>query len=543
MIIVVPTNPGKVSVVFFIEIYVDQIPPMKYVLLSAFLLSSFAASSQSSGLDASFGTKGIFRTNGHTIPGQTRIHVLPDDKILMAYTEVHPQTLKNNIFVKRLLPDGKPDLSFATGGTASFTYGSYEEAIDVRATANGKVLLTIAPLTYQDNQYSILRLNTNGTPDSSFNDSGVVHITYPNIMTLTSVATQPDGKILLAGGPLQGVALYYYVLRHNENGTVDTAFGNKGTIMLPVMRPACYAHALVMQPDGKALVAGTSFSGMHGSQFRREIVVARFDDNGLDGTFGNGSGYSSIEVPDAYTLSLSSMVRNTSGDIFLSGNINYRYEGAAYSWVAKMKADGSGLDSAFGINGTLELDSIRVDFRVLPKLALQQDGKLLLSYGEQSGQTILRHTLRRLLPDGTPDLTFFHAGKLSATIIPDQNTATDIDLQSDGKILLAGRHYNTQTTQGSYIARYWHNQSLDVTTTPEAKQVSIYPNPVSAELNITGLEKGTTIQLINVYGRKMYESIAEFAQQAIDMRGLPTGTYFLSLKKGDSQHVETVIRL
>lgn len=499
---------------------------MKRILYSAALLWAFGTQAQSSGLDASFAGKGVYTTNGHSIPGYTKLYVTDDDRILMAYTEVDPVTYKNRIFIKRLTANGTGDPTFGNGtGVVSVTYGTYEEAIGIREVVNGKILVAMAPVVYQGNNYSLLQLHPDGTPDSSFNDSGVVHVQYPTNISLNSVSIQADGKILLTGSALQPLTQYYYVLRHNADGTKDMSFGNDGMLFLPVMEPGLHAYAMDTLPDNKILIAGTSLRGMPGGT-RRQITLSRFSDNGLDGSFGGGTGSSTFEVPAAYQLSLSAMKILPGGAILLAGKVSYRYEGAAYAWLAKMLPDG-GLDMNFGTDGILRLDSLEDEFAVLPVLALQTDGKILISYGEKGGKGILKHTLTRLNADGTPDANFFNAGKLSAIILPDMNYATGIGLQSDGKILLAGRHYNSTTTQGAYVARYWHNMTLGVSESGTPVSLKVFPNPAHDVLTITGTQNTTALHITDITGKVLYHTKPTGNHTTINMALYPPGTYLL----------------
>ncbi len=502
---------------------------MKKILCFASLFWTIATYAQSSGLDASFANKGVYTTNGHSIPGYTKLYVTGDDRILMAYTEVHPTTYKNKITIQRLTANGTADLTFGKGtGKVSVTYGTYEEAIDVRELASGKILVAMAPVVYQGNNYSLLQLNADGTPDSSFNDSGVVHVEYPTNISLNSVTVQADGKILLTGGALQSLTQYYYVLRHNADGTRDMSFGNDGMLLLPVMEPGLHAYALDTLPDNKILVAGTSLRGMPGGT-RRQITLSRFSENGLDGSFGGGTGSSTFEVLNAYQLGLSAMKVLPGGDILLAGKVSYRYEGAAYAWLAKVHADG-GLDMNFGTDGILRLDSLEDEFSVLPTLALQPDGKILMSYGQRGGKGVLKHTLTRLNADGTTDAGFFHGGKLGAIILPDMNYPTAIQLQSDGKILLGGRHYNSTTTQGAYVARYWHNVSLGVVENNIPASVNVFPNPVRDVLKITGTENMANLYITDVSGKLLVHTKPSGNFTTINMQSYPSGTYILLMQ-------------
>jgi uncharacterized delta-60 repeat protein len=513
---------------------------MRSYLLFLIVFMQSHVFAQSAGLDGTFATKGVLNINVKTIPAPTHIRLQADGKILVANTELNTINYKNTIVVRRLLPNGLPDLSFGTKGQMSFSYGTYEEAIGIEQLSNGKIQLVLAPVTYQDSKYSLIRLTAEGKMDSSFNDSGAVHVSNPTIMSLNSFGVQSSGKIIMAGDALAPSTLYYYLLRYKEEGEIDSAFGNDGILMLPVMIPGLAADIVLIQPDDKVLVAGTSFKST--SNQRRQITMTRSDDNGLDGSFGNGLGHITFDRPDMYAMSVSSMVQQNNGDIIVAGTISYRYEGANFNWVARLKADGT-MDNSFGNNGYLELDSLPATHRVQPKVALQNDGKILVSYGEAGPKNVLRHTLRRLNADGNIDGTFFYNGRLAAVVVPDENNASALAVQPDGKILIAGKHYNSITTQGIYIARYWHNQNWSEVEDVFENKVIVYPNPVTETLIAEGLEQNTDIQLIDIAGREISNVKATKSKVVIDMKCVPSGTYLIQFSdtKGSTK-TKTIIK-
>lgn len=102
----------------------------------------------------------------------------------------------------------------------------------------------------------VVRFNTNGSLNSGFGAAGVV-ATLPLHASRCGggpVALQPDGKILLAGersiGSGANAANFSVVIRLNTNGSLDSSFGNAGASVV-----AAAPSAMVLQSDGKILVA------------------------------------------------------------------------------------------------------------------------------------------------------------------------------------------------------------------------------------------------------------------------------------------------
>src|SRR5262252_7340578 len=73
----------------------------------------------------------------------------------------------------------------------------------------------------------------------------------------SSVVIQPDGKIVVAGGafPLFTFLGNFEVVRYNPNGSLDTSFGNGG-IVTTNFPEGSYASSVALQADGKIIAAG-----------------------------------------------------------------------------------------------------------------------------------------------------------------------------------------------------------------------------------------------------------------------------------------------
>src|SRR2546423_636525 len=119
-----------------------------------------------------------------------------------------------------------------------------------------------------------------GDLDPSFGSGGKVITDFNNSTDyLNRIAVQPDGKIVAIGDthPSHKGAL----ARYNPDGTLDATFGNGGTVVNDFGQGLeSYAIQLIIQPDGKLIIAGES---------SYEFLVARYNPNGtLDSTFGFG---------------------------------------------------------------------------------------------------------------------------------------------------------------------------------------------------------------------------------------------------------------
>lgn len=170
--------------------------------------------------------------------------LLPDGKI-MAGGQFSSNT--GNQGLLRLHPDGSADDSFISPLSGTNRVNA------LVALPNGKVLVGGWFLvTHQNRSYqNMIRLNADGTLDTSFFDQTDNTVGFNNPVNM--IVTQPDGKILV-GGSFTGFYLCNIctgmdrIVRLNENGTRDTSFGNSG-LNGPV-------HSIAVEHNGDILVGG-----------------------------------------------------------------------------------------------------------------------------------------------------------------------------------------------------------------------------------------------------------------------------------------------
>jgi uncharacterized delta-60 repeat protein len=221
-----------------------------------------------------------------------------------------------------------------------------------------------------------------------------------------SVALQPDGKIVAAGGASNSVSL---VARLNPDGSLDPTFDSDGKLLHPFagvpMVEGMSVADVALQADGKIVLAGwvTNFT----TQVQRAVVV-----------------------------------RLTSGGAF------------------DTTLDGDGiLVTQLGAGANPDSNFFAVE--VLP------DGRILLAGGASPSSGGFETLLTRRNVDGSPDPSFGTGGTRMIQLGVGTNAssgAIDMKLQPDGKIVVAGSATDTNAVQqdAGFVARFDANgQALD----------------------------------------------------------------------------------
>lgn len=138
-----------------------------------------------------------------------------------------------------------------------------------------------------DGDVSVQRFTTAGKGDLTFGTSGRVVTDVGEDVTISAVAIQSDGKIVVAGNS----TFYHNVIlvRYLPTGARDTSFDGDG-ILLRNIGPSGTVSPIItsmtIQPNGRYLLAGSVFRSDSNGRPHRELALLRFNTNGtLDTTF------------------------------------------------------------------------------------------------------------------------------------------------------------------------------------------------------------------------------------------------------------------
>ncbi|MEQ9407474.1 MAG: Calx-beta domain-containing protein [Fuerstiella sp.] len=191
--------------------------------------------------------------------------VLPDDRIVAtgsATLEPGTAAEDRDFAVARLNTDGSLDTSFAGDGTLTIDLGENEIAQDLRVQPDGKLVLvgSLRDASFNAIAYGVVRLTTDGVPDTTFDGDGIAVVPVTGFNDIVNdVAIQSDGKLILAGETQVSPWQNYTFVRLNTDGSLDTSFDDDGILILPD-RPSPNhpdeIFAVRLQPDGRLLAVG-----------------------------------------------------------------------------------------------------------------------------------------------------------------------------------------------------------------------------------------------------------------------------------------------
>jgi uncharacterized delta-60 repeat protein len=257
------------------------------VLITAVVgVTSFAAPGD---LDTTFGDNGIVST----FRGVSCVAIQPDGKIVVAGTYLSG-TYPNSIYefaVSRYNPDGTLDTTFDGDGKVTTDIGYYAEAYAVALQPDGKIVVVGESFNFHLS-LAVLRLNSDGSFDTSFDGDGKVTTDFEGVGF--SVALQSDGKIVTAGATVSPSNTNFLIVRLNSNGSLDLSFDSDGKVTTDFNGGNDLANSVVLEPDGKIIAAGQSGGNLQSSfalvRYNADgSPDASFDDDGKATTVVNGN--------------------------------------------------------------------------------------------------------------------------------------------------------------------------------------------------------------------------------------------------------------
>jgi uncharacterized delta-60 repeat protein len=318
---------------------------------------------------------------------------------------------------------GTDQVGVVTVQTSSFG----DELYAVAVQTDGKVV-AVGTASYGTRPMVIMRLDADGTLDSTFGPSGngLVFQGFGSFDAYAlAVAIQPaDGKIVVAGHSVSGGSRNMTVVRYLTDGTLDGTFGAGGVVQVNPEGGTIsdIANDVVIQPDGKIVVAGSSAPPSGGL----DVVVVRLL---AEGTFDPAFGNAGVAVGPTGNGDVTGVALQPDGKIVVAGQ-NLGSKGPAV--VVRYNSDGT-IDSAFGPYGTgVSEDGHAFAHRVL----VQPDGKIVVS-GNGFGAALVRWNT-----DGTVDHGFGIDGKAYEDLNFDMPLPGEAVIrQPDGKLVTTSSVY------------------------------------------------------------------------------------------------------
>lgn len=511
---------------------------MKRLFTFLLCISIVAADAQPGSLDPGFGIGGKVITdcgNNTNDRGQA-VAIQSNGKIVVA--GISDNTIccpfNHDFVLTRYNTDGTLDNTFCSGGIDTSDFGGIinEAYYAICIQNDGKILAAGSSSNGSNNDFALVRYNSDGTFDNTFGSVGKVVTDFTGANDLgRSLALQQDGKILMAGLSNDGSDFDFALVRYNSNGSLDTTFGSAGKILTDFAGYTDGAYSVFIQADDKIVVAGSTTN----NGFYYSFALARyFSDGGLDTAFGSG-GKVITPIRHYYDNGYSAAIQSD-GKIVLAGD---SFNGADYDFALVRYNTNGIVDSAFGINGKIIMDMAN-GADGFTSLSIQNDDKIVVAGGSINAGNgdfaVIRYTT-----NGSLDSTFGSGGIVLTDFGAFYDFATSMAIQADGKIVLAGTSYDESDFDFA-LARY-EGGTVGIEEDQEMSSVNIFPNPSSGifTIDIKNKSVDTNICVYDVLGNCVLNRLSAKGNLQIDLGTQAKGIYFLEMISDEKRSVKKMV--
>lgn len=477
---------------------------------------------QSGQLDNSFGIDGIAVSSfDATQDSEAKtMAIQADGKILIAGDTSLGSVTKMS--VTRMNTDGSVDTSFATNGFLNFSTSTSKSFInDIAVQSDGKIVLAGYEWNGISGNFALVRLNQNGSFDTTFGTNGIAILDSGMDEIGKSLHLLEDGKILIAGD----ISDQFGMTRVLSDGSIDTDFGTNGWARTS-FSPWAFCYDVNVADNGDILLTGMTTQG---SDWK--YAIAHYNADGTPKTGFGTDGRLTISVGNGNDFGIRSF-QTTDGQLLVAGHSYVGSTPLKYEVVVtRRNADGS-LDTSYGTNGYARIKWLNNHENYLNDAYFDENENLFLCGRATDGDQDY-YTLAKLNADGSLDTNFNGNGKVHGNTDLTLDEATAVQMQMDGKILIAGNTFDFENNIEIFAARFL-NEMMAVQDF-NTSNLKVYPNPTVEAIQINSNAKDFEYQIFNLSGQKLKSGKAS-SQEKIQVSEFAPGTYFIRINEnGKSQ--------
>ncbi len=332
------------------------------------------------GRDTTFSGDGRVAVNIRGVDHARAVVVQPNGKIVAAGYADDTEGYSTDFALVRLNSDGGLDTSFSGDGKVRTHIDFGNEAHALVRQPDGK-LVAAGWTGNADRDFALVRYNADGTLDDSFDGDGKVVTPISTDDTFNddaanAVVIQSDGKLVAAGytQPEGGTFDEQFALvRYDTDGTLDDSFDGDGKVVTPFSTERDEANALVALPNDKLAAAGSA-------EFGDVFALARYlPDGTLDSSFGGDGKVTTQVSPIDLTSVAYGLARQAGGKLVAVGRAANAGDELHQDFGAARYGPRGGLDTTFGGDGkvvTSVAPDPQTDFA--RAVAVGSDGKIVV---------------------------------------------------------------------------------------------------------------------------------------------------------------------
>lgn len=353
-------------------------------------------------LDTSFGANGQVTTDcgGDDDEGKS-ITIDSSGRIVVAGTAVING--KRDFTVIRYTANGSLDTSFGSGGKVTTDCGGNDdEGKSLKIDVSGNILVAGTAIINGQRDFTIVRYKADGSLDTSFGTGGKVTIDCGGDDDARTMTIDSSGKILIGGSIKINGGTDSVIIRLNVDGSLDTSFGVSGKLIKDYGGND-EINSITLDASGQLVLAGVTYNtGNGGLPFvnyqsyqatTRRTSGSDFNGDGNSDLFSynSKSGVLKIWLMDGNKVEDSLEVRGPKGKKWqVSGAGDFNGDGKTDVLWHDRKSGKAEVWLMDGINkiGTVKLPKLKGKWTVGGVADFNQDGQSdIICHDSKSGKT------------------------------------------------------------------------------------------------------------------------------------------------------------
>lgn len=347
----------------------------------------------------------------------------PDEKILM--TGYVSEQVKAGFDIYRMNNDGKADTTFGHSGRVQIPING--RASTMALQPDGKILLAGYQKRGKFQDMHVVRLLTDGSLDKDFGIQGQASISFSGVVKVSDIKVLENGEIIIAGDTYEKswIQRKFAIACLLNNGQPDGNFGKNGKVTVEAGKYA-RCEEIAIQEDGKILAVGYAKV----NEFHDFVLLRLHHDGREDHSFGT-AGIQRIHIGKENDYATAVELLPTR-KILVAGHAKSSVSGEYEFTLMRLHLDGTP-DKAFGKDGICSINGGGVSYS--SDITIQKDGNILLA-----GTSAYKYTVVRFNHRGILDSSFGKNGikQLKKIGGHSNDNVSSLAVQKDGRILLAG---------------------------------------------------------------------------------------------------------
>ncbi len=491
-------------------------------------------------VDSTFGNNGvaIFSPSAtvNNVVGSAMVST--NDGTLVAGTT---DGANDDIFVLKVDKNGKPDSSFFGSGKVIYDpqLGANDQVYNMDVQPDGKILLCGRTQGQTYTQSLVMRLNPDGSLDSTFNQQGWLKFSFVGNNNSAYKVRWYDNVIYVACSSTINNSSFIYMAALEDNGNFYGDFGMFGFEIININgNDKEVFRDFEITPNKEIVVLGTTNDGVKTHQFVQKVDSEGYIMNG----FGTNGTYL-YNTNNAVSLRGLELAPN--GSIYLAG---FENTGDFAGAIIKLTSGGQ-LDNTFAsgngkafFNVTNKTESERfLDIKYV-------NDTVIHVLGMYTDDNNISHALTVVYKsNGLLNTNYLGNGYAYYTAPAGYNTYSfnDVCVNSDGSLVFVGQVIDDNLGASQVIMRKMKKYVPPTVYIGDKvftdNSISLFPNPTSGVLQVKSLLKINDIRVYNTTG-----SLQAVLPGTIDNRyhlpaHLPGGLYYLMLNTSEGMHTEKIL--